>query len=296
MGAVLAAATLAATPLLLAALGGLINRLGGIVNIALEGTMLLGALIAVIVSAATGSWVLGCLAAMVASGIVGLLYSWTVTRLGANEIIAGLGVNTLVAGAIGYGLSGGSSLQPDGLSTLPRIEIPLIESVPLLGDIVSDKDPLTYLAWIAVPLLAWWLTQTRAGLRLRATGADGDVARALSLPALRIRDLSTVAAGALAGLGGASLSLGMVGLFNQGMVAGRGFIALAAFYFGRSHPWPTAAACVIFALFDALQIRVQQVGIPSQLVTTLPYLVVVAALTLSAVQARRRGTEPQTLT
>jgi simple sugar transport system permease protein len=296
MGAVLAAATLATTPLLLAALGGLINRLGGIVNIALEGKMLLGALLGVVVSAATGSWVLGCLAAVAGGAVVGLLLGWTITRLGANEIIAGLGVNTLVAGAIGYGLNGGSSLQPDGLDTMPRIHVPGIADVPLLGDVLSDKDPLTYLAWIAVPALAWVLTRTRVGLRLRATGADGDMAHALSLPAMRIRDLSTLVAGALAGLAGAALSLGLVGLFNQGMVAGRGFIALAAFYFGRSRPWPTAAACAIFALFDALQVRVQQIGIPSQLVTTLPYLVVVVALTLSALQARRRGTETQTLT
>jgi general nucleoside transport system permease protein len=288
-GQILAAATLAATPLLLAAIGGLLNRRGGIVNIALEGKMLLGAIIAVLVSAQTGSWVAGLAAATLASALAGLIFSLAITRLGANEIIAGLGFNILVAGLIGYALNDQGTYQPDQLVTMPRIEIPGVEAIPLLGDVLSDKDPVTYLAWFAVPATAWFLASTRAGLRLRAAGSAQDTAHALGLPALRIRDASTVAAGAFAGLAGGQLALGLVGLFNQGMVAGRGFIALAAFYFGRARPLPTAAACAIFALFDAIQIRLQQEGLSTQLVSTLPYLVVIVVLTLTAVQAQRRG-------
>jgi simple sugar transport system permease protein len=288
IGQILAAATLAATPLLLAALGGLLNRRGGIVNIALEGKMLLGAIIAVLVSAKTGSWVAALLAAAAASAVAGLVFSLTVTRLGANEIIAGLGFNILVAGVIGYALNDQGSYQPAGLSTLPVIDIPGVESIPWVGDVLSGKDPITYLAWLAIPATAWFLASTRAGLRLRAAGAAEDAAHALGLRALRIRDASTVAAGAFAGLAGGQLALGLVGLFNQGMVAGRGFIALAAFYFGRARPLPTAAACAIFALFDAIQIRLQQEGLSTQLVSTLPYLVVIVVLTLTAVQVRRR--------
>jgi general nucleoside transport system permease protein len=289
VSAVLASATLATTPLLLAALGGLINRRGGIVNIALEGKMLLGAIVAVWASALTGSWVAGLGAAFGAGAVLGLLFSLSITRLRANEIIAGLGFNILVAGAIGYVLEGEGTYQPEGIARLPRIELPLVDGIPIVGDILSDKDPLTYLAWLAVPAVAWALVRTRAGLRLRATGAAEDVAYSLGVPALRIRDASSVAAGALAGLAGGSLSLGLVGLFNQGMVAGRGYVALAAFYFGRSRPWPTAAGCALFALFDALQIRFQQEGLSAQLVGMLPYLVVIAVLTLAALDARRRG-------
>ena len=288
IGQVLAAATLAATPLLLAALGGLINRRGGIVNIALEGKMLLGAIIAVLVSAQTGSWVLGLLAATAASALAGLVFSLSITRLGANEIIAGLGFNILVAGIIGYALDDQGSYQPAGLATLPRIEIPGLDAIPVLGDVLSGKDPITYLSWLAIPAAVWMLASTRAGLRLRAAGAAGDAVHALGLPALRIRDASTVAAGAFAGLAGGQLALGLVGLFNQGMVAGRGFIALAAFYFGRARPVPTAAACGIFALFDAIQIRLQQEGLSTQLVSTLPYVVVIVVLTLTAIQTQRR--------
>lgn len=288
IGQILAAATLAATPLLLAALGGLLNRRGGIVNIALEGKMLLGAIIAVLVSAKTGSWLAGLLAATAASAVAGLVFSLAITRLGANEIIAGLGFNILIAGLIGYALNDQGTYQPAGLSTMPVIDIPVIEAIPWIGDVLSGKDPVTYLAWLAIPATAWFLASTRPGLRLRAAGAAEDAAHALGLPALRIRDASTVAAGALSGLAGGQLALGLVGLFNQGMVAGRGFIALAAFYFGRARPLPTAAACAIFALFDAIQIRLQQEGLSTQLVSTLPYLVVIVVLTLTAVQLRRR--------
>jgi len=288
IGQILAAATVAATPLLLAALGGLLNRRGGIVNIALEGEMLLGAIIAVLVSGQTGSWVLGLLAATVASAVAGLVFSLSVTRLGANEIIAGLGFNILVAGLIGYALNGEGSYQPQGLVTLPVIDVPGIDSIPWVGDVLSGQDPITYLAWLAIPATAWFLASTRPGLRLRAAGAAEDAVHALGLPALRIRDASSVMAGAFAGLAGGQLALGLVGLFNQGMVAGRGFIALAAFYFGRARPWPTAAACAIFALFDAIQIRLQQEGFSTQLVATLPYVVVIVILTLTAIQTQRR--------
>ena len=288
IGQILAAATLAATPLLLAALGGLLNRRGGIVNIALEGKMLLGAIIAVLVSAESGSWAAGLLAAAAAGAVAGLVFSLTVTRLGANEIIAGLGFNILVAGLIGYALNGEGSYKPQGLATLPVIDVPGIDSIPWVGDVLSGQDPITYLAWLAIPATAWFLASTRPGLRLRAAGAAEDAVHALGLPALRIRDASSVMAGAFAGLAGGQLALGLVGLFNQGMVAGRGFIALAAFYFGRARPWPTAAACAIFALFDAIQIRLQQEGFSTQLVATLPYVVVIVILTLTAIQTQRR--------
>jgi general nucleoside transport system permease protein len=138
------------------------------------------------------------------------------------------------------------------------------------------------------------LKNTAAGLRLRATGDSFDATRALGLPASRIRDTAGVLAGALAGIAGAHLVLGQVGLFNEDMVAGRGFIALAAFYFGRARPLPTALACLLFAVFDAGQARLQTVGVPAQLVQTLPYVVVIAVLTVTAVRdvrgkARRAG-------
>ena len=291
---VLASALLLATPLLLAALGGLINRLGGIVNIGLEGLMLVGAFVGTVVGGTTGSWPLGLLAAAAAGALVGWAFSLTITRLGANEIIAGLALNILVAGIIGYVLSRvlevSGALRFGDLPRLPRLVIPGLDGVPVVGSVLSGKDPLTWLAWLLVPTISYVLVQTRWGLRLRATGATERAARSLGLSTLGIRDSSTVVAGALAGLGGAHLPLALVGLFNQDMIAGRGFIALAAFYFGRNRPWATAGACVLFAVFDALQVRLQSRGVPAELVQTLPYVVVIVVLAITGIRASRART------
>lgn len=264
------------TPLALAALGGLLHRVGGVVNIGLEGQMLTGALIGALVSGATGSWALGVLAAAAAGGVVGLLMSLCVTRLGANEIITGLGFTIVLSGLIGYLLRSvfdvSGTLRVAGLDPLPRV----------LG-----LDPLFFLAVALVPVIAWSLRNTVAGLRLRATGDGFDAANALGLPASGIRDVAGAVAGMLAGVAGAHLVLGQVGLFNEDMVAGRGFIALAAFYFGRARPLPTALACLLFAVFDATQARLQTAGVPAQLIQTLPYLVVIAVLTATAVRDAR---------
>lgn len=288
------AAALLTTPLLLAALGGLLNRLGGIVNIGLEGKMLVGAFVGALVATAVGDPWVGLLAAAAAGGIVAWLFSLAITRLGANMIIAGLGLNILLAGIIGFLLSSGlqreGALSLDGVAPLPRWHIPLIRDVPLLGPLLSGNDPVTWLAWLLVPLTVLILRRTRWGLRVRSTGADEVSAHSLGIATLRVRDSSTVAAGVLSGIGGAHLPLSVVGLFDQGMIAGRGFIALAAFYFGRNRPWPTAAACLLFAVFDAGQIRLQLRGFPSQLMGILPYLAVVVVLAIAGIRATRTQT------
>ena len=292
IGYVIASAMLMTTPILLAAIGGLVNRVGGLVNIGLESMMLVGALIAVMVSAASGSWPTAILAALLAGAVTGLAMSLTVTRLGANEIIAGLGFNVAVAGLVrfflkaAYGASG--TFNPPGVVMLPRLTIPAIADVPILGPLISGQNLLTWLAWLLVPATVFALKRTRLGLRLRTVGASETTAYALGLRPLLIRDGSTVFAGALAGLAGAHLSIGVVGLFNEGITAGRGFIALAAFYFGRNNPWMTAFAALLFGFFDALQIRLQGRGVPAELVQMLPYLVVILVLVALGVAERRR--------
>lgn len=297
IGAILTAAAPASTSILLAAMGGLLNRQGGIVNIGLEGLMLVGAFAAVIVSAQWSSSGLGVLAAAITGGLAGLIFSWTITRLGANEIVAGLGLNLLIVGLFGYllpvvyGVEG--TLRPPGLSGLPTIDIPLLDRVPGVGSIVSGHDPLTYLSWISVPLVSIFLYRTTWGMALRATGANEEAARVAGIPTLRLRDLSTVAAGAFAGLAGAQLSLGVVQLFNKQMTGGRGFIALAAFYFGDARPALTAAAALLFGICESASFRLQTLSWPPQLVQMLPYLVVTLSVTLVSyrrvMRARRRA-------
>jgi simple sugar transport system permease protein len=276
------AALLMTTPILLAAIGGMVNRIGGLVNIGLESMMLVGALAAVEVSAATGSVATALAAALAVGAIIGLAMSIVVTRLRANEIIVGLGFNVVVAGLVrfllksAYGVSG--TFNPPGVVMLSRYNLPLVKDIPILGAILSGQDALTWFAWAMVPATALVLQCTRMGLRLRATGAAEATVRAVGLSPLNIRDLSTVFAGALAGLAGAHLSIGVVGLFNEGITGGRGFIALAAFYFGRSSPVRTAFGAMLFGFFDAAQIRLQGRGIPAELVQTLPYIIVIVVL------------------
>jgi simple sugar transport system permease protein len=290
------AALIMTTPVLLAALGGLINRIGGLVNIGLDSMMLAGALVGILIAADHGSWVVALVAAGLAGAVMGLLMSLAVTRLDANEIIVGLGFNIVAAGAVRFFLKSAydtsGTLNPPDVTMLPRWDIGTLQDVPVLGALLSGHDILTWLAWALVPAAVWFLARTRAGLRLRAAGAGPRAARALGLDPLLTRDASSVFAGFMGGLAGAYLSIGVVGIFNEGITAGRGFIALAAFYFGRNRPGLTAAGALLFGFFDALQIRLQGRGIPAELVQTLPYLMVIVVLTAIAVTTRRsRGAQ-----
>ena len=259
---------LTTTPILLAAIGGLVNRIGGVVNLGLELMMLAGALVAVEVSSVTSSAALATVAAGAIGALVGLAMSLVITRLRANEIIVGLGFTVAVAGLVRfllksiYGVSG--TYNPPGVAMLPRLDIPFLDGVPIAGAILSRQDALTWFAWAMVPAVTFALASTRWGLRLRATGAAEATVRAVGLAPLMIRDVSTVFAGAMAGLAGAYLSIGIVGLFNEGITGGRGFIALAAFYFGRNSPARTAFGALLFGFFDAAQISASGSGRPGR--------------------------------
>jgi len=291
VNASLASAIELGTPLVLAAMGGLVNLRGGIVNIGLEGKMLTGAFVGVLVSWKVGDPWLATLCAGLAGALVAIPFTLVITRLRANEIIVGLGFNVLVAGLIGYllpvafGIYG--SLNPEGLRGLPDLTIPLLDRVPILKAL-SGQTVLTYLALASIPATAWFLRRTTAGIRLRAAGEDADAARSAGIDPLAWRDLSTLIAGFFAGLAGAQLSIGIVNLFTVGMTAGRGYIALAAFYFGAARAWPTATAAFLFALVDAIQVRLPGNDLPPQVGDMLPYIAVVAALTVVAIGRRRR--------
>jgi general nucleoside transport system permease protein len=291
VSATLASAVALGTPLVLAAMGGLVNVRGGIVNIGLEGKMLTGAFVAVLVAWKVGDPWVATLCAGVAGAAVAVPFTLVITRLRANEIIVGLGFNVLVAGLIGYllpvafGVYG--SLNPENLTGLPELSIPVIDRVPVLKAL-SGQTILTWLALASVPATAWFLRSTTAGIRLRAAGENAAAARSAGIDPLAWRDVSTVIAGLFAGLAGAQLSIGIVNLFTVGMTAGRGYIALAAFYFGAARPWPTAAAAFLFALVDAIQVRLPGNELPPQIGDMLPYLAVVAALIVVAVARKRR--------
>lgn len=290
---ILASALILTTPILLAAVGGLVNRRAGIVNIALEAKMLAGAFVAVVVSSASGSWLLALVAAALTGMVVGWLFSLCITRLGANMIIAGLGLNVLVAGAVGFILSvafgSSGTLRLPEVALLPRVLPAEVAALPLLGPMLARLDPLTVFAWASVAALPFLLGSTRIGLWIRATGNAAPVVRSVGLHPRLIQDASSVFAGLFAGLAGAHLALATIGIFNEGLTGGRGFIALAAFYYGRDRPWPTAGACLLFGLLDAAQIRMQTAGLPPQLIGALPYVMVLAALILANLRMKSRA-------
>lgn len=288
---ILASTVVLTTPILLAAMGGLINRQGGIVNIALEAKMLAGAFAAVVVSSATGSWIAAVIAAALTGAGVGYLFSLAVTRANANMIIAGLGLNILVAGLIGFVLSrlygtSGTLRLPDTV-LLPRVLPESTGAIPLVGPMLAALDPLTIFGWLTVAVLPFWLIHTRLGLRLRAAGDAPQVVHAIGLRERNLKDFGTTFAGFYSGLAGSHLALFSIGLFNEGLTAGRGFIALAAFYFARNRPVGTAFVCLFFGFLDASQIRLQTAGYPPKLIGTLPYVMVVISLCVAAWNAKR---------
>jgi hypothetical protein len=193
MKLILMTGLMATTPILLTALGGAINREAGIVNIGLDGIMLAGAFVAVFVDWKTHSAILGCLAAIGAGGAVGLIFALPITRLGANEIVAGLGLGLLMPGLFAYILpvafGQASTLEPNNIRGVDAWHIPLLHKIPFVGDVVFSQDPITYLSWLAIPLTWFLLYRTVIGLRLRAAGHNPDAALAagLSLPRLRRR-------------------------------------------------------------------------------------------------------------
>lgn len=264
LGAFAALVLVKATPLIFAALAGVVCERAGIVNIALEGALTVGAFAAVATSYATGQPLLGLVAGIAAGALLCLILGIAATRFGIDQIVAGTGLNVLAAGATAYGLVvvfGAPGASPE------------VRSLGHRGEIA-----LTIAALAAAAALHIGLGRTVWGLRLRACGENPYAVAAAGLDPRRIRTLATACGGALAGLGGVFLSLGELDIYSDGMTAGRGFIALAAVIFGRWTPLGATVAALAFGALSALQYSLQRSGIPSELVQALPYVAALAAL------------------
>lgn len=277
----LVAAITLASPLLWAALGELISEIAGVINIQLEGMMLVGAFTGVLGAYATGSVWIGFAAGALGGVVIAGLHALICFTFHANQIVSGVILNLFALGVTSFGLSiafeAGSRPTVD---TLDKVAIPLLSDLPVLGPVLFDQHVLVYAGALLVPGVWWFLTHTANGLRVQAVGERAEAADSLGVSVLATRTLALVACGVLAGIGGAQLSLAGVGTFTDNMTAGRGVIALAAVVFGRWKPVGTLAAVVTFAIADALAIRAQSLGvhIPSQLLLMLPYVVTLVAL------------------
>ncbi len=287
------------TPLILAALGGMYSERSGVINIALEGIMLAGAFTAAAVTVFTQNPWIGLLAAAVAGLLVSLIHAVASIQFKADQVVVGtainilfLGVPALVSGALFE--STGSTPQLPREQTLPDWNIPGIDSIPVLSQLLSGHKPIVYIALAAVPVSYYVLFRTRFGLRLRAVGENPEAADTAGVSVARMRYAGVMLSGLLAGIGGAYLSIGQNSLFTRNMTAGRGFIALAALIFGKWHPVGAFLACLLFGLADAISIRMQGVvDIPVQFIQIIPYvltLVVLAGFIGRAIPPRAIGT------
>jgi general nucleoside transport system permease protein len=270
-----------ATPLALAALGEMIVERSGVINIGLEGTILAGALAGVAVAGPFGVG-LGFVGATVAGALIAAVFTLFVVVLRADQIVTGTAITLLSLGVTGLIYRGvfGSTGVALTIPTAGPIAIPVLSSVPLLGRPLFHQPATTYAVYLLVPLIAWWLYRTHAGLALRAVGENADAAAAAGISPRRLRWAALLFGGALGGLSGGALAVAQVGTFAEGMSAGRGFIAIAIVALGRWSPAGVALAAVLFGAASALQFAAQTLGsaVPYHAFLVLPYVLTLLAL------------------
>ena len=282
--ALLHSTLVAATPLLLAALGEAMVQRAGVLNIGLEGILLVGAFTGMATCYATGSPWFGVFAGASSGLLFALLFAGITIGLNVDQIVAGVSLNLLAVGLTGVfyrGIFGvtGQALQ---VPTFSSVSIPILSQLPLLGPALFQHTVLVYLALALVPLFTFFLFHIRAGLQLQAVGEHPHAAETLGIPVRKVRTLTLALEGILGGIAGSYLSLAYSNTFIEGMSAGRGFIALAIVIFGRWNPQGTLWGALFFGAATALQFHLQALGstIPYQLVLMLPYVLTLIALVL----------------
>ncbi len=278
--ALLASTIRNATPLAFAALGGLFSERSGVINIGLEGMMLISAFAGVAGAHFSGSTIVGLLVALLVGLLFGLVHAVASITFEADQIISGIAINLLALGGTGLLMviffgSGGTSprIEPFG-----RLPIPVLSDIPVIG-VAFDQSGLVYLLYALVPLSWYVLFRSRFGLRLRAVGEVPEAVDTAGISVFRLRYIGVGLSGMLAGLGGAFLSMSLLSAFTEGMTGGRGFIALAALIFGRWNPVGAFGAALLFGFAQAIVFR-GGIGftIPREFIEMFPYVLVIVAL------------------
>lgn len=278
----------AATPLLLAATGELVAEKAGVLNLGVEGMMLVGAVSGFAVTLTTGSAALGILAAASAGALLALLFGLLTLGLMANQVATGLALTIF---GIGVSSLMGAGFVGTPVERLPRLAIPGLSDLPILGPLLFGHDALVYLSVAMVALTAWFLGRTRAGMILRACGENDEAAHALGYPVIAVRFAAVLFGGVMSGLAGAFLSLSYTPMWVEAMTAGRGWIALALVVFAAWRPWRLLIGAYLFGGVTILQLHAQGLGlfaVPSQVLSMLPYLATILVLTLIAAGSGRR--------
>ncbi|WNM25304.1 ABC transporter permease [Demequina capsici] len=283
--AILAGAVALATPLIVAGLGETLVERAGRLNLGIEGMMAMGAFTAVWTASASGPWA-GLAAAIAVGVLMALVMNVAVYRFGANEVVVGLAMTIL-----GLGLSTYLYLMwiPAGevnrsVDVLPRIELGPLADLPVLGQVLFDHDLIVYLM-VPVVLGFWWvMTRTTIGLRIHASGVDPESAQLRGVPVRKVRARVLLVGGAMAGLAGGIITAGDIGSFTPGITAGRGYVVLAVVIMGRLTPLGVTAGSLLFAFFESFALLGQGLGftVPSEVYSTLPYVVTLVVLVVSS--------------
>lgn len=281
----LAAILRIATPLAFATLGEMFSERAGVLNLGIEGIMLLSAMVGFTAAYFTGSLWLGILAAAATGALTAALHGLFTVVLGLSQHVCGIGVTLFSSGLayFFYRLVFGQQSTPPSIEGFKPVPIPLLSDIPILGPAVFSQFSLVYLAIVAVPLSAFVLYRTPWGLSVRMVGENPRAADSAGVSVIRTRMAAVVLGGAMMGLGGAFLTMAQFNAFTFGVVSGRGWVAIALVVFGRWDPWRSAGAALLFAFVDALQLRMQASGlghIPYEAFLALPFVLTIAAMAL----------------
>lgn len=282
----------ATTPILFATLAAGVAQQSGICNMALEGIMLFCALFGIIFSSMTQSWVLGIILTMITGGLIGLVMAFFVLNLKTDEILAAIAINLVASGStvlllLAYSGDRGTSASVASVSA-PVVNIPVIEAIPFIGEILSGQNILTWLALIMVVVMHLFIYRTPLGLRIRAVGENLNAAESVGISSRRIRYIALVISGVLCSLGGYFMSGGYMNMFSKEMAAGRGFIALAASAMGRDTPVGGFLVALLFGISQAFSNAMQLTNIPMELVQMIPYGVVLIGLAIFSYSELRK--------
>lgn len=283
------------TPVLYVALGSMICSQVFVFNVALEGQMLIGAFIAIVVNYFTGSILLSVAAAALSGMLVGFLVGVLQVKYKSSDMVVGTSINLLVQGVTTYLLfvifHTKGAFTDSSLKGLPKVDIPVLNQIPILNTVFNNLTVLDYMAVILAFVLYFYLTRTVSGFRLRAVGINKAAVNSLGLNAETAQIGTVMFSGMLCGLGGVLLTLGQVTLYTENITAGRGFIGMAASTLGRSHPIGVIISSLFFGFAQSIGYALQGTAIKSQLTLALPYIVTVLALVFSSgkFHAKKRG-------
>ena len=276
----------ASTPLLIAASGELVAEKSGVLNLGVEGMMLIGAIAGFAAAHQSGNALVGVAAAAGAGALIALVFAILTLSFLANQVATGLALTIF-----GHGLAAllGAGYVGMPAPVLHAVSIPLLSRIPFFGAVLFDQNVLVYFSWVMLALIAWFFNKTHAGLIIRAVGDSHDAAHAMGYPVIRIRYASVAFGGAMAGIAGAYLSLFYSPLWSQDLIAGRGWIALALVVFAAWRPFWLLVGAYLFGGITFLSLYLQGLGvaIPSPLISALPYVGTVVVLVLISRDARR---------